>query len=80
MQSNNSFSVGGSLGANCLPGGMMSDVWRVEAGNQRFVAKFYAYCVAENVTLGGSTPASNAENLAKSRQELERSLENLWET
>lgn len=40
-------------------------------------AKFYAYCVAENVTLGGSTPASNAENLAKSWRELERSLENL---
>lgn len=40
-------------------------------------AKFYAYCVAEYMTLGGSTPTSNAENLAKSRQELERSLENL---
>jgi Ser/Thr protein kinase RdoA (MazF antagonist) len=40
-------------------------------------AKFYAYCMAENVTLGGSTPTSNAENRAKSRQELERSLENL---
>lgn len=40
-------------------------------------ARFYAYCVAENVTLGGSTPASNAKNLAKSRRELERSLENL---
>jgi Ser/Thr protein kinase RdoA (MazF antagonist) len=34
-------------------------------------AKFYACCVAENVALGGSTPTSNAENLAKSRQELE---------
>ncbi len=37
-------------------------------------ARFYAYCVAENVTLGGSTPASNAEKLAKSQQELERCL------
>ncbi len=37
-------------------------------------AKFYSYCVAEKMTLGGSNPASNAENLAKSRQELERSL------
>src|SRR5579863_2105548 len=37
-------------------------------------ARFYAYCVAENVTLGGSTPVSNLENLAKSRQELERWL------
>jgi len=34
-------------------------------------ARFFAYCVAENVTLGGSTPISNAENLAKSRRELE---------
>jgi Ser/Thr protein kinase RdoA (MazF antagonist) len=34
-------------------------------------ARFFAYCVAENVALGGSTPISNAENLAKSRQELE---------
>ncbi len=40
-------------------------------------AKFYAYCVAENVTLGGSTPISNAENLAQARQGLEHSLENL---
>ncbi len=40
-------------------------------------ARFFAYCVAENVTLGGSTPVSNAENLAKSRQELERWLARL---
>jgi Ser/Thr protein kinase RdoA (MazF antagonist) len=40
-------------------------------------ARFYAYCAAENVTLGGSTPASNAENLAKSRRELERWLARL---
>lgn len=40
-------------------------------------ARFFAYCVAENVTLGGSTPGSNAENLAKSRQELERWLARL---
>ena len=40
-------------------------------------AKFYAYCVAEKVTPGGSTPTSNAENLAKSRLELERWLAKL---
>lgn len=40
-------------------------------------ARFFAYCVAENVTLGGSTLASNAENLAKSRLELERWLARL---
>ena len=40
-------------------------------------AKFYAYCVAENVTLGGSTPTSNAENLAKSWRELESWLARL---
>lgn len=40
-------------------------------------ARFYAYCVADNVTLGGSTPASNAENLAIARRELERWLAGL---
>lgn len=40
-------------------------------------AKFYAYCVAENVILGDSTPISNAENLAQAHQELERSLKDL---
>jgi len=40
-------------------------------------ARFYAYCVVENVTLGSSTAASNAENLAKARWELERWLARL---
>ncbi|HET9999799.1 MAG TPA: phosphotransferase [Ktedonobacteraceae bacterium] len=40
-------------------------------------AKFFAYCVAENVTLGGSNSISNMQNLTKSRQELEYSLANL---
>lgn len=40
-------------------------------------AKFYAYCVAENVMLGDSSPTSNAKNLITSMLELERSVANL---
>jgi len=41
-------------------------------------AKYFAYRVAANVTLGDASPDGNAKNLARSQQELEHLLASLW--